>query len=170
MFPLLLLLLHVTATLAGFNWGAGCGGGNGTFSVNLTTSGQLVDVGTIPAGKWNVRVYLSATSDVDVQIFDTDDISKFSEGKAVVAWCFDPSKCNIGELGSKTTAESTTYKDMKVTYSGYHGTNANPGDEYVWIDGKSTVALSMKAFAYQTGVAKIDYTWDGKQTKQCLGT
>jgi len=150
---------------------AECVGGSGTFSVNLTTANQQIDVGTIPAGKWNVRVNLSAITDVDVQIFDTDDISKFSEGKAVVAWCFDPSKCNIGELGSKTTADSTTYKDMKVTYSGYHGTNVNhAGDEYVWIDGKSTVALSMKAFAYQTGVAKIDYTWDGKQTKQCLGT
>ena len=97
----------MTAAFAGFNWGAGCGGGNGTFSVNLTTPGQLVDVGTIPAGKWNVRVYLSATSDVDVQIFDADETSTFPEGKAPVAWCANAKTCNIGELGSDEGSGTT---------------------------------------------------------------
>ena len=169
MFLLLLLLQHMTATFAGFNWGAGCGGGNGTFSVNLTTSGQLVDVGTIPAGKWNVRVYLSATSDVDVQIFDTDDTSTFPEGKALVAWCANAKTCNIGELGSDEGSGTTLYKNMNVKYSGYGGTNNQPGKEYVLIDGKTAATLSMKAFAFEAGVAKVDYSWDRVQTKCCLG-
>ena len=96
---------------AGFNWGVGCSGGNGTFTLNLTAAGQLATVGKIPAGKWNVRVFLSAAADVDVQIYDEDDKSKFPEGKAVVAWCADAKTCNIGAL---SVHESGPYTSMYI--------------------------------------------------------
>ena len=115
----LLLLLLLTSAHAGFDWGAGCDGGTGTFSVNLTTAGQVVDVGFIPSGKWNVKVFLTSSSDVDIQIFDTEDISTFPEGQAVVAWCPNPKTCNIGALGSSETAGTAQYKSMKIGYSGY---------------------------------------------------
>ena len=73
-------------------------------------------VGKIPAGKWNVRVFLSAAADVDVQIYDEDDKSKFPEGKAVVAWCANAKTCNIGALGSDEGAGAITYKQFSLAF------------------------------------------------------
>lgn len=165
----LLLLLLLTSAHAGFDWGAGCDGGTGTFSVNLTTAGQVVDVGFIPSGKWNVKVFLTSSSDVDIQIFDTEDISTFPEGQAVVAWCPNPKTCNIGALGSSETAGTAQYKSMKIGYSGYGGTNGKPGKEYILVEGKTSTTLQMKAFAFVAGVAIVDYSWDRVQTPCCLG-
>ena len=141
----------------------------GSFAVNLTKAGELVTVGQIPKGKWNVRVYLSASSDVDIQIFDKDDTSKFPEGKAIVAWCANAKTCNIGTLGSAEGAGSATYRTMKLGYSGYGGVNGQPGKEYITIDGKTTTTLEMKAFAFQAGEALVDYSWERVQTPCCLG-
>ena len=69
--------------------------------------GETTSIGILPAGKWSVKVRLAANSDVDVQIFDVDDQvnaqngKTFLEGAAVVAWCEDAKKCNIGALGSE---------------------------------------------------------------------
>ena len=66
------------------------------FSVNLTTVGEVVTIGSIPLRKWNVRILLTASSDVDVQIYDANDKTKFvNDGKAIVAWCADATTCNI---------------------------------------------------------------------------
>ena len=44
--PLVLVLVLLTVPAwAGFSWGAGCEGGNGTFAVNLTTVGEVVTIG-----------------------------------------------------------------------------------------------------------------------------
>ena len=80
-----LVATFVASTDAGFNWGAGCDGGKGNFSMNLQKS-ATADVGAIPPGKWNVMITLTATADADVQLYDLDDKSKFSEGRAIVAW------------------------------------------------------------------------------------
>jgi hypothetical protein len=154
---------------AGFNWGAGCAGGNGSFTLNLTDAGQLATVGTIPAGKWNVKVFLSAAADVDVQIYDQDDTSTFPEGKAVVAWCADAKTCNIGALGSDEGAGAVTYREMRVKYSGYGGVDGKPGREYITIEGKASTTLVMKAFAFQPGEAVVKYEWSRVQTGCCLG-
>ena len=44
----------------------GCEGGAGKFTTTLDQKGVIVDVGAIPAGKWNVKIRLAATADVDV--------------------------------------------------------------------------------------------------------
>eukprot|EP00619_Florenciella_sp_RCC1007_P002715 CAMPEP_0205916316 /NCGR_PEP_ID=MMETSP1325-20131115/8418_1 /ASSEMBLY_ACC=CAM_ASM_000708 /TAXON_ID=236786 /ORGANISM="Florenciella sp., Strain RCC1007" /LENGTH=70 /DNA_ID=CAMNT_0053283573 /DNA_START=123 /DNA_END=331 /DNA_ORIENTATION=- len=49
---------------AGFDWGSGCEGGSGKFSLSLDTAGTIASVGSIPAGKWNVKVRLTAVKDV----------------------------------------------------------------------------------------------------------
>jgi hypothetical protein len=67
----------VDTALAGFDWGAGCDGGSGSFKVNLTTAGQLVDVGQIPAGKWNVKVFLSSSVSFDLFMTFTSDSTLF---------------------------------------------------------------------------------------------
>ena len=166
---ILALLSLLITCLAGFNWGDGCAGGSGTFKIELTSEGQLAKVGLIPSGKWNVKIHLSATSDVDVQIFDIEDKSKFSEGKAVVAWCDEPKKCNIGALGSDEGKGHTSYKGMRVGYSGYGGVGGKPGKEYITIEGKTSTSLLMKAYAFETGSAVVSYSWDRVQTGCCLG-
>ena len=167
--PILILFIFYYHASASFNWGDGCQGGNGTFTVNLTQAGQLVNVGAIPAGKYNVKVFLSASADVDVQIFDAEDTTTFPQGKAVVAWCANAKTCNIGKLGSDEGAGTANYKSMRIGYSGYGGINGKPGKEYITIEGKATTTLHMKAFAFEAGLAVVDYSWDRVQTACCLG-
>ena len=106
---------------------------------------------------------------MDVQIYDVEDTSKFSEGKAIVAWCDNPKKCNIGALGSDEGKGYASYKGMRVGYSGYGGVAGKPGKEYITIEGETTTSLMMKAYAFQAGVAVVDYSWDRVQTGCCLG-
>ena len=61
-----------------------------------------------------VEIRLTADADVDVQLFDTDDKSKFPEGKAIVAWCEDAKTCNIGTLGSEEGLNTKEYKCVAV--------------------------------------------------------
>ena len=104
--------------LAGFDWGAGCEGGSGSFSADLATKNEIVNVGLIPAGKWNVKIRLASSVDVDVQVYDVTDKTTFPEGKAVIAYCAEKG-CNKGKLGNNDgTAESTTHSGMRVKYSG----------------------------------------------------
>ena len=35
---------------AGFDWGAGCAGGSGSFTTELNVEGSIIDVGSIPKG------------------------------------------------------------------------------------------------------------------------
>lgn len=78
----------------------------------------LKDVGAIPKGKWNVKIRLSASADVDVQIYDTEDVAKFEEGKAIIAYC-EAKGCNKGALGNNEgEEESTVHSGMAVGYSG----------------------------------------------------
>ena len=70
---------------AGFDWGAGCAGGSGKFTTTLA-KGEKVTVGSVPQGLWNVQVQLTATADVDLQLYDAGATAKWSEGAAIVAW------------------------------------------------------------------------------------
>ena len=156
---------------ADFDWGSGCAGGNGSFAVNLTR-GKIKSLGLIPTGKWNVEVRLSAAADVDIQLYDQDDNSSYSEGAAVVAWCDRDAdkKCNLGVLGSDAGLSSSAYRDMAhVEYSGYDGVGGQPGKEYIKIEGVTSQNLAMKAFAYQAGEAKVFYKFDRVQTGCCMG-
>ena len=47
---------------AGFNWGAGCDGGSGSFDLDLPNAGDLVNVGAIPSGKWNLSESTQSSS------------------------------------------------------------------------------------------------------------
>lgn len=56
-------------------------------------------------------------------------------------------------------AESVDYLGMTISYSGYNGTNGNRGHEYITITGTVTTDLTMRAYAYRTGTAQLDYAW-----------
>ena len=165
----LALLLFATSARAGFDWGAGCEGGSGQFITSIA-AGTTVDVGSIPAGKWTVVAKVTASSDVDVQLFDADDTTTYAEGKAIVAWVEDPATANGGALGAEEGEAAATYEGMHITYSGYGGVGGSPGKEFIRIDGEATRTLNLKAFAFEAGDALVEYSWGRTQTPCCMAT
>ena len=130
-FPLRAIIqvaLCAAAAHAGFDFGTGCAGGSGTFNVELA-EGSTATLGTIPAGKRDVKIFLSSDADLDVQLYDLEDVARFPEGLAVIAWCDTSADagCNIGKLGSDEGVARTTYHGMGVEYSGYGGVGGAAG-------------------------------------------
>jgi hypothetical protein len=125
------------------------------------------DVGIIPKGKFNIRIALKAVTDIDISLYDTEDSTDYSEGKAIVAWC--SGVCNQGILGLLPGQESATYKGMTISYSGYNGDGVSLGNEWIEISGETTTTLMMRAFAYATGEAEVEYSWGQSQSSCCLG-
>ena len=120
--------------------------GSGSFTQPLV-QGDIVEVGLIPTGKANIRISLTSDNDVDIQLYDGTT--------KIVVW---DSTGDHGLLNGPT-AESVTYRDMVISYSGYNGTNGNRGHEYITISGTVTTDLTMKAYAYRAGTAQVDYAW-----------
>jgi len=120
--------------------------GSGSFTQAITKD-AVVTVGTIPAGKSDIKIQLTSTVDIDIQLFDKD-------GAKLVHW-------PDGQLKGPTE-ESMTHKGVKITWSGYNGDGSGKGNEYIEIEGKTTTDYTMKAFGYEAGTAKVDYSW-GKQ-------
>jgi hypothetical protein len=169
----------VAPTEPGFDFGSGCAAGEGDFVLSLPTQGMTKFLpGEIPEDKYNVFIRLEASDDLDVALYDTmyDEGGKWPEtGKAIVAWCGAPSSCNAGLLGFTVGAERAVYQrpgidSMDVTYSGYNGVNGEKGNEFIYIDGKTTASLKMSAFAYQAGSAHVFYSWGKSESGCCTGT
>lgn len=118
--------------------------GQGSFEQAIEKD-AVVTVGTIPKGLANVRIELSSTVDIDVQLFDAID------GTAVVQW-------PDGLLKDPTTC-SANYGAFKVTWSGYNGDGTGKGNEYIELAGTTDRALVMKVFGYEAGSARVDYRW-----------
>eukprot|EP00519_Triparma_laevis_P003883 CAMPEP_0182499912 /NCGR_PEP_ID=MMETSP1321-20130603/8017_1 /TAXON_ID=91990 /ORGANISM="Bolidomonas sp., Strain RCC1657" /LENGTH=1576 /DNA_ID=CAMNT_0024704163 /DNA_START=169 /DNA_END=4896 /DNA_ORIENTATION=- len=153
---------------AGFDWGDGCGGGSGVFTQNLPTAGEQAVIGEIATGKWNLLIKLESSKDVDVQLFDKYDESCSGE-KAIIAYN-EKKGCGKGTLGNNDgSKESTVYKGMHISYSGYYGVDGKMGFEYIRLEGEVTSPLIMKAFAFEAGDAKVSYEWGYTRTATCLG-
>jgi hypothetical protein len=116
--------------------------GDGEFTTFLQEQ-QVTEVGSIPAGKDNVRIELESSADVDIQLFDGDT--------ALVQW---PN----GRLNGAGES-SFEYNGVTVTYSGYNGNGTNLGHEFISIEGELQSEFTMKAFGYQTGTADVKYAW-----------
>mmetsp|Transcript_40181 Transcript_40181/g.107699 ORF Transcript_40181/g.107699 Transcript_40181/m.107699 type:complete len:172 (-) Transcript_40181:122-637(-) len=131
----------------------------GSFSSSIAKGGT-VDIGSIPTGKKNLKVNLECSSDVDIQLFDLEDTSSFSDGKAIIAYCEDTSTDNCGALGNNDgSAESTTYYSRTYAYSGYEGVDGKAGYEWVKVSGVLNRELMMKAYGYAAGDAAITYEY-----------
>lgn len=156
-------------------------GCRGSFTSSVG-EGAYVEVGSIPAGKKDLSVQLTAASDVDVQLYDTasNDTRFGSEGVAIIAYadCGGLSQgetcttaagcgelahgavCNAGPLGNNDgTAETATYRNRTYSYSGYYGDGTNYGNERVSIHGVLNTPLLMKAFGYAAGSFEVAYTY-----------
>jgi len=120
---------------------------------------ELVTIGEIPVGKVNVSIYLKASLDVDVQIYDQSDTEggKWPEGKAIIGYC-ETASCNLGWLAGPAR-QSTRYKGVEYVYSGYNGDGQSLGNEYIEIIGTTNTPLTMKAFGYTAGTSSVTYSW-----------
>lgn len=145
---------------AGFDWGGESGecAGDGTFQQPIAKD-AVVEVGEIPAGKEGVYIELKSYKDIDIQLYDR------ATGYPIVKW-------PDGDL-NKNYNQSTTYAGSRIEWSGYNGdcqffngdysvceAGTSPGNEYIKIDLTQT-PLTMKAFGYDSGEARVNYSWEG---------
>jgi len=87
----------------------------------------LVD---IPEGATELEITLSATADIDLELYDDSDTF-------VIGW-----KGQIDSAGSTTG----TYEGDTFAYSGWNG-----GDEYITADGPLSQAYTLKVYGFQAG-------------------
>jgi len=91
--------------------------------------GERAYLTTIPEGATELEITLSATADIDLELYDG--------GTFVIGW-----KAVIGPSGATTD----TYKGDDFAYSGWSG-----GEEYIRADGPLNQAYTLKVYGYQAG-------------------
>ena len=132
-----------------WTWTDGCqpdASGSGTFRQEIKKGDTMV-VGTLPPGISGLRIDLTCSDDVDIQLFDKET------GTRIIGWVY-------GDLSQKD-ALVTSYRGMTVEYSGYEGVNGNEGHEYIIIPETTSRFLEMRAFGYASGYATVEYSWGG---------
>jgi len=118
--------------------------GSGNFQHNIKKN-DITLVGQIPKNINNVKINLTSEEDIDIQLFGED-------GTAIARW-------KPAGLMSGANEQNIEYHNMRITWSGYDGTNGNKGDEYINIEGNTTEVLTMKVFGYELGEATVTYSW-----------
>merc|ERR1711988_1309362 len=135
-----------------WNFHRPCDAGSGSFDQMILHNAKIT-VGTIPAGKQNVRIELLSKKDVDIQLWDG------KTGKAIIAW-------NKGAKIDSAGKVCGEHEGVKVCYSGYLGSNFNFGEEWIQIHGAARHPLVIKAYGYAKGQARVNYSWT-KQKPPC---
>lgn len=130
--------------------------GDGTFGQYVPLN-RTIAVGTIPAGKTQVLIELTAAQgrDVDIQLVDV------VTGTEIIAW---PNGILFDDA-----YQETVYEGMLIRYTGYNGINGNVGHEAIQVAGRVTRDLEMRAYGYAAGTARVDYRW-GDGVGQACGT
>merc|ERR1712054_232401 len=149
--------LNIEGPTFKFPVGQPCKGGKGNFRMKLKQD-QRVVVGKIPANMKDVSVKLRTDRDVDTELWTADGKREI----AIVAW-------RVGKIDSPSAA-SIKYAGGTIKYSGYNGIASkngalNFGHEDIEIVGKSKSAFTMKAFAFESGTAKVYYSWGADPVK-----
>ena len=121
--------------------GDGTGSNIGSVS-KVVAKGAREVIGSIPSGTSNLRVNLTAQNDLDIELWDGDTF--------VVGW-----KAMI----SNAYEVSGAYNGTTITWSGWYGTNGNPGNEFIQINGTTQNVFVMKVFGFHAGSVEVNYTW-----------
>lgn len=135
-------------TYAGFDWGGDNGScsGSGNFQQQIKNN-AIVKVGEIPSGKEGVYIKLTSEKDVDIQLYDK------TTGKKIIHW--------PNGLLNGPNKQTTNYQGVSIEWSGYNGDGSNYGHEYIKITNTTNRNLVMKAYGYEAGFAKVNYSWSG---------
>ena len=129
--------------------GSGDTSGTGYFEKHVS-SDEREYVGTIPAGVENFKVYLEATNDLDIELYNGNN--------DVVGW---GDRFEISS-GSKVT---DTYRNDVITWSGWNGDGSGKGNEYIKISGTSMNEYKLYVFGFEEGKVEVSYSWDGMTTE-----
>ena len=124
---------------------------------------QTAWIGSIPVGKADLRVTLTAEEDVDVQLYDESAVATLAcpgIGKPIIAYSPKEGECNQGPLGNNDgSPEETTYEDVKYGYSGYEGVGGVKGNEFLQLTGVTNRPLKMGAFGFAAGTFNVEYEY-----------
>ena len=144
-----ILILLTLGVWGGFDFGE-CSG-SGSFEQQIEhyqgDYENAVTVGNIPAGIEGFRIELVSNRDVDIRLYSDN-------GGKIVHWPFG--------LLHKSYRETKNYMGVDVTYSGYNGVGGHKGHEYIEVAGATPIGMTMKAFGYRAGYARVNYSWTGK--------
>jgi len=120
---------------------------SGEFS-SWVSQGRWVNALTLPEGAEDVRLSLSSSRDLDIQLYQGS--------QAIVAY---PS----GLISSGGPVEEP-FGGLSIRYSGYNGDGSGPGNEYLEIDGALEADMTVYLYGYQAGNGVLSYQWEGSSS------
>jgi hypothetical protein len=130
----------------GTNNGAGPGGGQFSKFVPQDDRGLI---GKVPVGVKDLKVSLTACSDLDLELWDGDVF--------VVGWESGGQKA----LLYSETGIANDYNGTHITWSGCGGIDGAAGNESISIRGVTKTTFVIKAFGYNAGSVRVEYSWPG---------
>ncbi len=83
----------------------------------------------------------------------------------VIAWTGNPA--TAGTLNGPVR-ECFAQAGVEFCYSGYNGVNGDQGHEYITIEGIVAETLTISAFGYNAGIAKVRYAWGTENVEDSL--
>lgn len=122
--------------------------GQGNFT-KYVPRGDRVVIGTIPKGISNLSIDLSASQDLDIELYDGDFF--------VVGWKVDGQSAYIYHNAQVTGY----YNGVSITWSGWDGVDGKFGNEFIRINGTTQNPFQMKVYGYKAGDVEVDYNWGG---------
>jgi len=131
-----------------FGESGGAKSGSGEFS-KYVPQGDRELIGKVPVGITDLSINLTASSDLDIELWDGEVF--------VVGW-------EAGGAPALVYGETETtgkYNGVEITWSGWDGVGGNPGNESITISGTTKNTFVMKVFGYRPGAVKVEYSWAG---------
>jgi len=130
----------------GTNNGAGPGGGQ--FSKFVPQDDRVL-IGKVPVGVKDLKVSLTASSDLDLELWDGDVF--------VVGWESEGRRA----LLYSETGIANDYNGTHIAWSGWGGIDGAAGNESISIRGVTKTTFVIKAFGYNAGSVRVEYSWSG---------
>ena len=127
-------------------------GGSGSFQQEIPLNG-IVEIGELPIGLSEIEIFLTATVDIDIQLYDKET------GEKIIHW--------PNGILSGSGYQSTVYHGIKIEWSGYNGDGTGAGNEFIKLSDNNdpsapmSRAFIMKVFGYHAGIADVNYSWGG---------
>ena len=141
----------VAADELDFGESAGAMSGRGEFRQYVPQGGRSM-IGKIPVGIKDLSIKLTATADLDIELWDGEVF--------VVGW-----EANGGQALIYSETETTgEYNGVKITWSGWNGVDGDGsarGNESITLSGTTKNTFFMKVFGYQAGTVEVKYSWVG---------
>ena len=128
----------------------GCSATTSEFFFDISSQETLV-LGVIPAGLYELQIFLESASDIDLQLIDAVDET------LLVLDGVHPA--NPNGILSSSGYECADYLGLEYCYSGYFGVDGNPGHEFITVSGITNRPLRFQVFGFQGGTGTVEYVY-----------